>query len=90
MLTILAEVIVAFFVSNYKSEEYPYLTSFVKGMVIGFFAFVIGNILDLIKGNLMSFPQQVLFFLLSFGLGLIMFLFFSLFRWLERTDFGKK
>ncbi|MDC4392349.1 hypothetical protein NQ674_13660 [Acinetobacter baumannii] len=90
MLTVIAETIISFFVSTYESKKYPYLTCFVKGMIIGLFAFVTSNVIDFINKDMLKLKQQILFFCLSVGLGIIMFLFFSFFTWLERTDFSKK
>jgi len=90
MLNLIVEVIISFFISNYESNKYPYLTCFVKGLVIGFFAFVTSNIIDLFKGSLMTFSQQVIFFCLSLVLGLVMFLFYSFCTWLQRKDLKEK
>ncbi|WP_228269572.1 hypothetical protein [Acinetobacter bereziniae] len=49
MLTIIAEVIISFFVSNYESEKYPYLISFFKGIVLGVSAFFLYMLIDFLK-----------------------------------------
>lgn len=54
MLTIIAEVIISFFVSNYESKKYPYLISFFKGVVLGVSAFFLYMLIDFFNNDLMD------------------------------------
>ncbi|WP_414436008.1 hypothetical protein [Acinetobacter bereziniae] len=83
MLTIIAEVIISFFISNYESEKYPYLISFFKGIVLGVSGFILGMLIDFFNKDLMDLQGVLLFFLISIGIGLSCSLFFMGCKWLD-------
>ncbi|OBY75640.1 hypothetical protein [Acinetobacter gyllenbergii] len=83
MLTILAEVIIAFFVSNYESEKHPYQMSFVKGIILAGAGFILAMISGYLNNDRLSLSQTVIFFFLSLGIGLIVSLFFMLCVWFD-------
>ena len=83
MLTIIAEVIISFFISNYESEKYPYLISFFKGIVLGVSGFILGMLIDFFNKDLMDLQGILLFFLISIGIGLLASLFFMGCKWLD-------
>lgn len=83
MLTIIAEVIISFFISNYESEKYPYLISFFKGIVLGVSGFILGMLIDFFNKDLMDLQGVLLFFLISIGIGLLCSLFFMGCKWLD-------
>ncbi|WP_433848000.1 hypothetical protein [Acinetobacter proteolyticus] len=83
MLTILAEVIIAFFVSNYESEKHPYQMSLIKGIILACSGFLLGMIYDYLNNDMMSTFKILIFFLISLGIGLIMSLFFMLCVWFD-------
>ncbi|MDQ9820509.1 hypothetical protein RFY44_16785 [Acinetobacter bereziniae] len=83
MLTIIAEVIISFFISNYESEKYPYLISFFKGIVLSVSGFILGMLIDFFNKDLMDLQGVLLFFLISIGIGLLCSLFFMGCKWLD-------
>jgi len=83
MLTIIAEVIISFFVSNYESEKYPYLISFFKGIVLGVSAFFLYMLIDFFNKDLMDVEKIILSFFASLGIGLLASLFFMGCKWLD-------
>ncbi|MCL6245395.1 MULTISPECIES: hypothetical protein [Acinetobacter] len=84
MLTILVEVILSFFISNYESENYPYLAGFIKGIVLGISAFLLGMLIDVINDKIMETHLIILYFITCIGIGIIGGLFFMFFTWFTK------
>ena len=80
MLTLLVEVILGVFVSNFKASEHPYISNFIKGILIGIIGFIFGNIIGYYENNtFLSLNDQILYFFVSQGIGFIFFIFYSFF-----------
>lgn len=84
MLTILVEVILAFFISNYESENYPYLTGFMKGIILGVSGFLLSMLIDIINHKVMETHLIILYFITCIGIGVIGGLFFMFFTWFTK------
>ena len=51
MITLIAEVIISIFISNFKSEDHPYLINFFKGITIGLIGYFLGNLVGYIENH---------------------------------------
>lgn len=65
MITLIAEVIISIFISNFKSEDHPYLINFFKGITIGLIGYFLGNLVGYIENHkVMEYSKQIIFLLL--------------------------
>lgn len=85
MLTSLVELILAFFISNYESNKYPYLAGFLKGIILGIASFILGVMLDFINNDVMGHNLLVLYFFSCIGIGFILGLFFMFLEWWSKS-----
>ena len=51
MITLIAEVIISIFISNFKSKDHPYLINFFKVITIDLIGYVLGNIVGYIENH---------------------------------------
>ncbi|WP_119025459.1 hypothetical protein [Acinetobacter soli] len=51
MLTVLVEVIMSFFIANFKASEHPTINSIVKGILIAMVMFLLVLFLDISQGK---------------------------------------
>lgn len=65
MIALIAEVIISIFISNFKSEDHPYLINFFKGITIGLIGYFLGNLVGYIENHkVMEYSKQIFFLLL--------------------------
>lgn len=63
MITLIAEVIISIFISNFKSEDHPYLINFFKGITIGLIGYFLGNLVGYIENHkVMEYSKQFFFY----------------------------
>ena len=51
MITLIAEIIISIFISNFKADEHPYLLNFFKGVTIGLIGYALGNIVGFVENH---------------------------------------
>lgn len=85
MLTSLVELILAFFISNYESNNYPYLTGFLKGVILGIASFCLGILIDFMNNDVMESGLLILYFFSCIGIGLILGIFFIFLAWWSKS-----
>ncbi len=63
MITLIAEVIISIFISNFKSKDHPYLINFFKVITIDLIGYVLGNILGYIENHkVMEYSKKLFFY----------------------------
>lgn len=63
MITLIAEVIISIFISNFKSKDHPYLINFFKVITIGLIGYVLGNIVRYIENHkVMEYSKKLFFY----------------------------
>ncbi|RSZ25621.1 hypothetical protein NDM229_006090 [Acinetobacter bereziniae] len=79
MITLIAEIIISIFISNFKSEDHPYLINFFKVITIGLIGYALGNIVGYIENHkVMEYSKQILFFIVTQFIGFVCFIFLSM------------
>ena len=77
MITLIAEVIISIFISNFKSKDHPYLINFFKVITIGLIGYVLGNIVGYIENHkVMEYSKQIIFFIVTQFIGFVCFVFY--------------
>lgn len=85
MLTLLTEIIVGAFVANFDSAKHPYVLNFFKGVLVGLFGYIFGNLLSFMNTKtFMPFDDQLLFLIISQLIGFLLFLFLSIIDFFNR------
>lgn len=79
MITLIAELIISIFISNFKSEDHPYLINFFKGITIGLIGYFLGNLVGYIENHkVMEYSKQIIFFIVTQFIGFVCFIFLSI------------
>lgn len=90
MITLIAEVIISIFISNFKSEDHPYLINFFKGITIGLIGYFLGNLVGYIENHkIMEYSKQIIFFIVTQFIGFVCFIFLSIVDFLNGGHHSK-
>lgn len=87
MITLIAEIIISIFISNFKADEHPYLLNFFKGITIGLIGYAFGNIVGYVENHkVMEYNKQIIFFLATQFVGFLCFIVISIIDFFDRGN----